>query len=306
MNLAEFISFNVPRFVEKCLTDRPAALTSLKIVARRCYSRVYWTLRPRTAIRYRFPFGGLLLLEPKHVFTALFWPNIERYEPDVCGLLQQVLKPGGTFIDCGANVGFFSIQAGALVGKTGTVISIEANPHTYEFLGRNLQANGFGLPIHCALTLQTGEVELFVPGSWDVYSSLRADGLVEGTADHSYKVKARTLDDVVAELALAKIDLVKIDIEGGELDVLRSAPNVLSVMRPMFVIEYGVNTWASFDARYEDLLHLLERHSYSARIFDPVKKELLPVPEDVRRRTFVNLVLVPAEHGSGEHESENN
>lgn len=280
------------------MTDRPAALKSAKIVARQYYGQLYWALKPHTPLPYHFPTGGTLLLEPKHAFTGVFWPNVDRYEPDVCNFLQHILKPGATFIDCGANVGFFSIQAGALVGRSGKVISIEANPHTYKLLERNLRANGFGTPVHCALTSETGEVELFVPGSWDVYSSLRADGLVEGVADHSFKVRGRTLDQVVDGLALSRIDLVKIDIEGGELDVLRSAPKTLGRFRPFIIMEYGLNTWPAFGVSSEDLKQLAVEFSYSINLFSVQKQRLVPVTKEIWKSGYVNLILAPEEHAA--------
>lgn len=286
---------NPLRFAKKCITDQPAALKSAKMFARHCYGQLYWYVKPRTPLPYRLPKGGLLLLEPKHSFTCCFWPDVDRYEPDICEFLRVVLKPGGTFIDCGANVGYFSVQAGALVGKEGMVVSIEANPETYKLLERNLKANHCGLPINCALTSQSGEVELFVPGTWDIYSSLRADGVVEGCADHSYRVKARTLDEVIEELALLEVDLVKIDIEGGELDVLRSAPKLLSKFRPFIITEYGLNTWPAFNVTGEDLKQLAKNFDYTINLFNVQKQRALPVTDEVWKSHYINLILAPKE-----------
>lgn len=286
---------NLLRFLKRCLTDTPAALRSARVLARTYYGQLYWSLKPGVPLAYHLPTGGMLLLDHKHAFTGCFWPDVERYEPDVRTFLQCALKAGDTFIDCGANVGYFSVQSGALVGKSGKVIAIEANPRTFKLLERNLKANGFGIPLHCALTSQTGEVELFMPQDWDVYSSLRAGGLVEGRADESFKVMARTLDDVVRELALKRVDVVKIDIEGGELDVLRSAPNVLTNFRPLIITEYGINTWASFDATHTDLKELAAKFGYSLRLFDTQSRKLVPVREDVWQGTFANVVMMPLE-----------
>ena len=285
---------NVGRFLRKCVTDYPAAVRSAKLVARDYYGRWYWRLRYEP-LAYHLPTGGVLLLEPGHAFTGCFWPDVDRYEPEVCAFLRRVLKPGGTFIDCGANVGYFSIQAGALVGKSGTVVAIEANPETYTLLERNLRANHFGLPVHCALTSQPGEVELFVPGAWDVYSSLRADGVVEGVVDHSYKVRARTLDDVINELNLSRVDLVKIDIEGGELDVLRSAPKLLNVLRPYIITEYGLNTWPAFEVTGDDLKQLVKEAGYSINRFSVKEQKLVSVTDEVWNENYINLVLIPKE-----------
>lgn len=265
------------------------------MVARNYYGQLYWSLKPGAPLAYHLPTGGTLLLDHKHAFTGIFWPDVEHYEPDVRSFLQYALRPGDTFIDCGANVGYFSVQAGALVGGGGAVIAIEANPGTFKLLERNLQANHFGTPIHCALTSQTGEVELFMPRDWDVYSSLRAEGLVEGDADHSFKVAARTLDKVVDDLALSRVDLVKIDIEGGELDVLCSAPKLLSTFRPMIIAEYGVKTWASFGVTHLDLKELAQKFDYSLRLFDPRTLELVNVCDDIWQRPFINVVMMPDE-----------
>jgi FkbM family methyltransferase len=270
-------------------------MKSARLVARSYYGQLYWSLKPNAPLAYHLPTGGTLLLDHKHAFTGCFWPDVEHYEPEVRTFLECVLRPGDTFIDCGANVGYFSVQAGALVGNAGRVVSIEANPRTFKLLERNLRANAFGIPVHCALTSEIGEVELFMPQDWDVYSSLRAGSLVEGRADQSFKVTGRTLDDVVRELALERIDLVKIDIEGGELDVLRSAPNVLRKFRPLIITEYGINTWASFDVTHRDLEKLAREFNYSVRLFDTHSQKLVGVRADVWQRAFVNLVLMPDE-----------
>lgn len=284
---------NLWRFLKKCATDQPAALRSAKIVARLYYGRWYWRLRAQSPLAYRLPTGGVLLLEPNHSFTDCFWPDVDHYEPDVRAILAHLLKPGDTFIDCGANVGYFSVQAGALVGASGTVVSIEANPETFKLLKRNLEANRIGVPLHCALTSEGGEVELFMPNDWDVYSSLRRGGLVQGDQVRSFKVRGRGLDEVVQELGLKNVKLVKIDVEGGELDVLSSATDLLGNLRPYFIVEYGMNTWPSFGVTADDLKNLAARYRYGLRLFDPVSKRLAAVGDEIWQSGYVNIVLVP-------------
>lgn len=290
---------NLLRFLKKCVTDRAAAARSMRVVARTYYGQLYWSLKPGTPLAYHLPTGGTLLLDHKHAFTGCFWPDVEHYEPDVRAFLQCVLRPGDTFIDCGANVGYFSVMAGALVGDKGKVISVEANPQTFKLLERNLQSNQIGIPVHCALTSRVGEVELYMPEDWDVFSSLKADGLVVGNADYSFTVMARTLDDVVSELALSKVDLVKIDIEGGEFDVLHSAPKLLSEFRPLVITEYSIDTWASFGVTHRELKELAQKYEYSLRLFDEPTKRLVTIDDEVWQGTFANVVMIPDEHSIG-------
>lgn len=286
---------NPLRLLKKCVTDPPAAAQSARVALRLVSGQFHWLFKPQAPLAYHLPGGGVLLLDQKHSFTGMVWPNTESFEPDVCGVLQKFLKPGDTFIDGGANVGYFSVQAGHIVGSEGKVVSIEANPLTFQLLERNLEANGFGTPVHCALTSQRGEVELFMPYYWDVVSSLRQDSYVVTDEMQSFKVKGRTLDEVVGDLALLKIDMIKIDIEGAELDVLRSAPAVLSRFRPMIIMEYGVKTWAAFGATHEEFLELLERHKYAVRLFNPRSRELENIPEDIWQNAYTNLILIPKE-----------
>ncbi|MDZ8052242.1 MAG: FkbM family methyltransferase [Aulosira sp. ZfuVER01] len=287
---------NIWRFLKKCFTDPAAAEVSAKLVARSFYSQCYWSLNPSKSLLHHLPNGGILLLEPGHSFTHCFYPGVDQYEPDVRLALRYFLKPGDYFIDCGANIGYFSIEAGKLVGEAGKVISIEANPITFSLLERNLKLNQLGIPIHCALTSQRGEVDLFMPvEGGDVYSSLRKGKLVSGGSIESFKVLGQTLDDIVHEQCLPKVDLVKIDIEGAELDVLNSATNVLSTFRPVIITEYGTNTWPSFGATPKDLKNLAKKYSYLLKMFDMSTKRFVSVTEDIWLSPYANIIMLPEE-----------
>jgi FkbM family methyltransferase len=282
--------------MRKCLTDPPAAWRSAKLVARDFYGQWYWSLNPNKPLVHHLQDGGSLLLEPGHSFTHCFYPGVDSYEPDVRAALQYLLKPGNVFIDCGANIGYFSVLANTLVGQTGKVISIEANPITFNLLEKNLKINNFGIPIHCAVTLESNEkVDLFMPIEGDVYSSLRKGGLVKGESVQSFQVLGRTLDDIVKELALSKVDVVKIDIEGGELNVLKSSNYVLSSFRPVVIAEYGTNTWPSFGANPDDLKNLAKKYSYALKMFNLKTNSFVFLTEDIWLSAYANLVLIPEE-----------
>jgi FkbM family methyltransferase len=243
--------------------------------------------------------GGVVLLEPGHSFTHCFWPAVDNYEPDVRAAVLHFLKPGFTFLDCGANIGYFSVLAGQRVEPGGRVIAIEANPVTYQLLKRNLKINDFGTAIHCALTSEPGKVELFMPRSGgDVYSSIRKGGLVRGNDVESFSVLGRTLDEVVASLQLERVNLVKIDIEGGELEVLRSASRIMRELRPVILCEYGTNTWPAFGATKESLLALIAERNYFVGVFDTIRKRVRRADSGIWDLPYINLILQPKENAN--------
>ena len=282
------------RFLRKCLTNPPAAWQSAKLVGRSFYGRAHWALRPQAPLRYRLASGGELLLEPGHSFTHCFWPGVDNYEPDVHSALLHFLKPGDTFVDCGSNIGYFSVLAGSVVGSDGCVIAVEANPVTHRLLERNLKLNRLGLAVHCALMAEPGEVELFVPqDGGDVYSSVHKGGLVRGENVETIKVNGRTLDEMVASLGLDRVDVIKLDIEGAELSVLSSAKMVMRELRPVIICEYGTNTWPAFGATAEDLLKLLDECAYEVGVFEPVPSRVRLATMRDWEAPYINLVLRP-------------
>ena len=286
---------NILRFFKKCITDPPAAVKSVKLVNRIFYGKFYWLIYPGKPLPYRMPTGGKLLLPPDHSFTKMLWPAL-NFEPEVQAVLHELLKPGDVFIDCGANIGYFSVMAGDIVGRHGRVVSIEANPVTFELLNENLDINNLNRGIHCALTSQPGEVDLLMPEMGDVLSSLKKNSLFDNGNVKSFRVDGLTLDQVLEELSLPKVNLVKIDIEGGEMDVLHSAPNLLEEFRPCFVIEYSPVTWPNFGATPDLLKELLNKYNYNAFLYDESEQKFIEVNDEVwQHYPYTNLIIFPEE-----------
>jgi hypothetical protein len=108
-------------------------------------------------------------------------------------------------------------------------------------------------------------------------------------------VQSRTLDEVVESLGLKRVDVIKIDVEGAELEVLSSAANVLNRYRPVVIVEYSTNTWEAFGATAEGMRSLCRKHNYVIRQFNMKKRLFDRIEEDVWKSPYLNLVLVPEE-----------
>lgn len=143
-----------------------------------------------------------------------------QYEPVQSQWVRDLLRPGGTFLDVGANVGHYTTLAASLVGSKGRVVAFEPSPYAYSRLNSVIrdnhitQANVF----QCAAGDQDGQLDLYLPS--DDY--LHSPSLVQ--RDGSYvpvKVEVRRLDSHPSLAPPMEIDLMKVDVEGFEPNVLR-------------------------------------------------------------------------------------
>lgn len=140
------------------------------------------------------------------------------YEPQETNLLRWLLKPEMTFVDVGANWGYFSLLAAHLVGAQGCVVSLEPDPRLFPLLESNLQSNQLShvIPLQVAAADKTATLlmEGFAveEGNWGL-SRLTLDVPATSAA---FSVSARLLDELLDERGVDEVDLVKIDVEGAE------------------------------------------------------------------------------------------
>jgi FkbM family methyltransferase len=154
-------------------------------------------------------------------------------DPDF-DLLASLVWPGSVMIDCGANVGLFTIAACG--GGAGTVYAVEPAESTRLALQRNLDVakltNVVVLPY--ALGDESGVVEFTVmPGNGGLSSFAPAEP-GEGTPE---QVEVRRLDDVVPRECWPRVSVVKIDVEGAEALLLDGATELLNASHPAVLIE---------------------------------------------------------------------
>jgi FkbM family methyltransferase len=152
----------------------------------------------------------------------------EYYEPTEWVAPQK----GDVVLDIGAFVGWHTIRAARIVGPLGRVISLEPDPINRKQLEGNIALNGV---VNCTISplaawSKTGE-EL----GWYTEKSpdcCRVDG-----AGHSATVKTTTVDDLVVGLRLDRLNWIKMDIEGGEIEALKGAETTLRRYRPSLFVE---------------------------------------------------------------------
>ncbi|MGN6491231.1 MAG: FkbM family methyltransferase [Agriterribacter sp.] len=146
-----------------------------------------------------------------HLLLDGFWETwLTQY-------LASIVKPGDVCIDVGANFGYYSVLLSALAGSTGKVLAIEPNPVMAKLLRLTAGVNSPGFDTEeVALSYKKGRTKLLVPeDSFGDASILhRADRQRQPKA--GYKVRTDTLDAVLREKQIEKVDIIKIDAEGAE------------------------------------------------------------------------------------------
>jgi FkbM family methyltransferase len=159
----------------------------------------------------------------------------KSYEPHVTAVVREVLRPGNTFVDVGANVGFFTAMAAHIVGSNGRVVAIEPMDKNVQLIAAAVWRNA------------TSHVEIFPYAASDHEALLPiASGLGTSNAQivrpesgaplPAIFALARRMDDMLSHIA--SIDLMKIDIEGHELLALRGFHEGLARHRPRMLTEF--------------------------------------------------------------------
>ena len=175
---------------------------------------------------------------------SIFWQGFEAYEPETFAFLIPRIGQGTLFIDAGANTGLFSLAACAK--GAAHVVAVEPVPRIFDCLAANIAANGFGdrvTLIPAALGDHDGEAMLNDPGGYVFPTSASLlEGGWRGRAGTELKVPLKRLDTVLTSLGkgvLEDIDriVLKIDVEGIEIDVLRGFENHLATHTVEIVFE---------------------------------------------------------------------
>jgi FkbM family methyltransferase len=165
-----------------------------------------------------------------------------------------------TVLDVGAHHGLYSLLASKRVGKSGRVRSFEPSPRERKYLTQNLGINRCrNVQVESfALGSSAGQAELFmVEGIEDGCNSLRPPAAEVTTT--KVTVEVRSLDEYLAQQRIEKVDFIKLDVEGAEIEVLRGATRLLqAAKRPVILAEVQDVRTAPWGYRAEVIIRYLE------------------------------------------------
>jgi FkbM family methyltransferase len=167
------------------------------------------------------------------------------WEIFVDDILCALARPGDTFIDVGANMGYYTIKIGARVGAEGRVYSFEPNPHMFGFLSDNVMLNAFEPRTQlfkAAAGAEAGE-------AWFSFQRREPGGgavhVEQLGVEEEIRVPVVALDDAIP--ADQRVDLIKIDVEGFEPQALKGMQGLLARSPDAaVVVEMAFEQWRRF------------------------------------------------------------
>jgi FkbM family methyltransferase len=207
--------------------------------------------------------GGRMVCGFDVPYEAMVWAHQE--EERELRALRALLSPGDHFVDCGANVGLWSLVAAGRVGGAGRVTAFEPNPSAHERLIQNIAASGAVgeriTVLNVAVAARTGFVT-FETGAQHNLGRIVGDR--GGGA--CIPVQAVSLDEQLGDVAIRAL---KLDIEGGEAPALRGAARILTTQRPWIWAEFNVAANGTNRIGDWEVYTLLREHGYKCRRIIP-------------------------------------
>jgi FkbM family methyltransferase len=202
-----------------------------------------------------------------HAVKAMYW---RAYEPLTIAAMRRLLKPGDVFFDIGASVGYLTAVGASLVGRQGQVHSFEPVPECFERLGALSASNPEFRTVvnNFALGDKDGARTIDLCETADIGWNTMVPGFMPPESrTRTITVTVRTLDSYVRERRLADIALVKIDVEGFELPVLRGFSEYLrsTGRKPAIICEVAPQAYPLLGCTLEDLTRCMAGFGYSAR-----------------------------------------
>lgn len=278
--------------IENNLPPAPAwvrlASTLIRHLPRGRYRVMHRLPRPRSAFLMQMPAetGGYSFhcdlrdtISREVCFTG-------RYEPQETALVQSILRPGMSFVDVGANWGYFTLLAASLVGPGGRVLSLEPDPRLFAIIQDNITRSRLEQVTILQLAAASEPGNLALAGYREAGGNFGVSRIPANCDEHEdvFQVRSQSLDNLLELHSLSSIDLMKMDIEGAEVFAIaglkeslvrRSVKRLLLELHPVELAEHD----SSVSAVVELLLSAGYQpwtidHSFSATRRAAYEKEL--------------------------------
>jgi FkbM family methyltransferase len=219
---------------------------------RHSFSKSYFSDSP-TIVFLPFPLKSKIIMRciDFRTYSEIFFEDV---------YFQKILRKGINIVDIGAHIGMYTILAAEKVGDIGKVISVEPEPRNYEQLKKNIELNKFKNVItkNIALSDHEGLEKLYLSSSAGSHSLIFQEDENSSCID----VPVKTLDKLLEELDIKKVDIIKIDAEGSEIPILEGAEKTLKNNSDVKIIVASYH----YPSETEDVRRLLNKKNFKVKI----------------------------------------
>ena len=237
------------------------------------YNKVLYPLLKRGVFVHAKTFFGIRIKTLLPAGTDILLNGIKSHDSEIrlTKFLTRHLHEGDTFIDVGAHYGYYALLGSVMTGRSGHVFAIEASAHSFAILKENTDTHPNILIYHNAAGEAPGEVVFYeYPGPLAEYNTI-----VKGAYDDKAwikkvkqtinRVQMVVLDDLITSNQISKA-IIKIDVEGGELSVIKGLASSLQQSELTIVVEYLISE--DLSSPHHLAVRLLIEHGYQAHAID--------------------------------------
>lgn len=224
-------------------------------------ARLLHNLCPREGERETEIFGYRVKLDRSDYIQRSIY--LGTFEPLESAYVKNYLKEGMTFVDVGANVGYYTLLAASLVGRNGHVIAFEPSPYAFSKLTETVCTNNIPqvYAVCAGLSDEDCERQLFIPKR----SGNHTPTMVSNAGGRPLCVTVWKLDDYLDEHAIDHVDFMKIDVEGFEPNVIRGAKKYLEHRKIHAILcEFNQEWLAANNSSMHSLYELLVSFGYTS------------------------------------------
>ncbi len=201
--------------------------------------------------------GLKMKFDPRSSQDILIYDSIEKgagYEPGVTKLLLSTIKKGMTFVDVGANSGYYTLLASGCLGRSGKIIALEPQSIVFRRLKDNVKINKIKnvILLHKAAYSERKKVKIGIPRWGDAETSI----------DYPNSLRYENVDAVTIDSICKNPDIIKIDVEGYELEVLQGAKKALKNVK-CIVFEQNIRRLVERDMDPNIVINFLKREGFN-------------------------------------------
>ncbi|WGS70982.1 FkbM family methyltransferase [Pseudanabaena galeata] len=250
-----------------------------------------WTslLVDETMTYVSFDEDVVMAVEPnfKSIVTSVLIAQGDWFEREI-EFWRDNIQGGMTIIDVGANAGVYAFSAAKRVGATGRVLAIEPFSACVNYLNETCRVNQFDWVNVCAgaASDRIGKAKLSVGAASELNEVVADDSVVSGSFE---EVDCFTLDSLLDKYDVKRVDFLKIDAEGHELQVLKGSDRLLQEFSPIILYE----NIAGAQGSNLPVADYLREHNYKLFRYQPYLKNLVPIEIGHDFQGSLNIIAVP-------------